>query len=278
MSAAFPRLTPWVARLIAANAVIQLLLMTVLTADSIQAALAFSATTALRQPWTFVTYMFVHGGILHLAFNMLGLYVFGTAVENRMGSRSFLIYYLYCGIGAAVFSLALSRFGVGGPMVGASGAVFGLALAFAMFWPDAELLVFPWPVPIRARTLVTLLVGFSIFFGLVWRNSPMSGVAHLAHLGGVLAGYLFFRIQAISQRAPQTAPRPVERVVTVTSSARENERPATTIPTIGRSGNDPLRAELDRVLDKISAKGMSSLTAEERRFLDEVSRRKQQDH
>lgn len=278
MSVAVPRLTPWVARLIAANAVIQLLLMTVLTADSIQSALAFSAATALHQPWSFVTYMFVHAGILHLAFNMLALYVFGTAVENRMGSRAFLVYYLYCGIGAAVFSLALSRLGLGGPMVGASGAVFGLALAFAMFWPDAELLVFPWPVPIRARTLVTLLVGFSIFFGLVWRNSPMSGVAHMAHLGGVLAGYLFFRVQAISQRAPQTVPRPVERVVTVTSSARESERPATTVHPIGRSGNDPLSAELDRVLDKISAKGMSSLTPEERRFLDEVSRRKQQDH
>lgn len=279
MPVSFPRVTPWVGRLIAANAVVMLLLMTVFTADGVRSALQFAPDAALQHPWTFLTYMFVHGGLLHLGMNMLALYVFGTAVESRMGSRAFLLYYLYCGVGAAVFSLALAGLLQVDPFVGASGAVLGVALAFAMFWPDAELFIFPIPAPIRARTLVTVLVGLALFFGLVFRHSRWSAEAHLAHLGGVLFGYIFFRVQALSQRTPATLPRQVERVVTVTSSVREAEPTAVEpIPPASRSARDPLETELDRVLDKISAKGMSSLTPEERRFLDEVARRKQQDH
>src|SRR5690606_3918149 len=104
--------------------------------------------------------LFVHAGILHLATNMLGLYLFGTAVENRMGSRSFLLYYLYCGVGAALFSLLLSTVIPQAPIIGASGAVFGVMVAFAMFWPEVEIFVFPIPVPIKARTLV---IGLALF-------------------------------------------------------------------------------------------------------------------
>ncbi|HEV8176947.1 MAG TPA: rhomboid family intramembrane serine protease, partial [Gemmatimonadales bacterium] len=84
-------------RLIIANAVVLLLLMTVFTSPALQEALRFAPGEALRRPWTFVTYMFVHAGLLHLLSNMLMLYVFGTAVESRMGSRHFILYYLYCG-------------------------------------------------------------------------------------------------------------------------------------------------------------------------------------
>ena len=126
MPASFPRVTPWVGRLIAANAVVMLLLMTVLHGGLGSGRRSSSLpTTALQHPWTFLTYMFVHGGVLHLAVNMLALYVFGTAVESRMGSRSFLLYYLYCGVGAAVFSLALAGLMQVDPFVGASGAVLG---------------------------------------------------------------------------------------------------------------------------------------------------------
>src|SRR5512138_2619921 len=102
------RLTPWVGRLIAANAVVLLLLMTVFTSPLVRHALEFSPSHALDRPWTFVTYFFVHAGLLHLLFNMFALFVFGVPVEQRMGSRAFLLYYLYCGIGGAVLSLALS--------------------------------------------------------------------------------------------------------------------------------------------------------------------------
>ena len=165
--------------------------------------------------------MFVHAGLLHLLGNMLMLFVFGTAVESRMGSRTFILYYLLCGAGAAVFSLGLSGIMQVSPFVGASGAVLGVALAFAIYWPDAELVVFPIPVPIRARTLVTLLVGLDVFFYFL---TPGDGIAHLAHVGGVAFGYLFFRLQGFSRRSPHPPPRAVERVVMVQSGAAEPER------------------------------------------------------
>jgi membrane associated rhomboid family serine protease len=144
------RLTPWVGRLIIANAVVLLLLMTVFTSPVLLEDIQFTPSGALTRPWTFLTYMFVHAGLLHLLGNMLMLFVFGAPVEGRMGSRKFILYYLYCGIGAAVFSVGLSSFMSVGPFIGASGAVLGVAIAFALFWPDAELVIFPVPIPVKA--------------------------------------------------------------------------------------------------------------------------------
>ena len=271
------RFTPWVARLIIANAVVLLLLRTIFTSPALAGSLAFAPDHALGRPWTFLTYMFVHAGLLHLLFNMLMLFVFGAAVEQRMGSRAFILFYLYCGVGAAIFCLALSGVMSVGPFVGASGALLGVAVAFATFWPDAEMIVFPIPVPIRARTLVMALIGLDIFFYFAF---PGDGVAHLAHVGGAAFGYLFFRLQAFGRRSPHPPPRAVERVVMVQSGAAEPERrtPVTPVRPRRRPDADPVAAEVDRVLDKISEKGIASLTAAERRFLDEVSRQKKQDH
>ena len=271
------RITPWVLRLIAANAVVLLLMRTIFISPELASALAFTPADALRAPWTFFSYMFVHAGLLHLLGNMLMLFVFGTAVESRMGSRAFILYYLLCGLGAAVFSLALSSVMNVGPFVGASGAVLGVALAFAIYWPDAELAVFPIPVPIRARTLVALLVGLDVFFAFL---APSDGVAHLAHVGGVVFGYLYFRMQGLSRRSPQPPPRAVERVVMVQSGSAEPERrtPVTPVRPRRRIDADPVAAEVDRVLDKISEKGIASLTPAERRFLDEVSKQKKGRH
>lgn len=277
-SPTFPRLTPSVARLIAVTAVAQLLFETIFTSPEVRAALAMDPAGFAGRPWGALTYLFVHSGILHLATNMLGLYLFGTAVESRMGSRSFLFYYIYCGIGAAVFSLLLNLLVPQSPIIGASGAVLGVAVAFAIFWPDAEIMVFPIPVPIRARTLV---IGLAVL-DLVFARWVHDGVAHEAHLGGMLAGWMFFRIQAFSQRRPAPAPRQQpERVVLVQQTALTRDSdphaPVQSRPLASRPGNDPVAAELDRVLDKISATGIESLTQEERRFLDEVSKRKQRE-
>lgn len=271
------RITPWVLRLIIANAVVLLLMRTIFISPALASSLAFSPTDALREPWTFLSYMFVHGGLLHLLGNMFMLWVFGTPVENRMGSRTFILYYLLCGVGAAVFSLALSGIMNVSPFVGASGAVLGVALAFAIYWPDAELIVFPLPIPIRARTLVALLVGLDVFFYFL---TPGDGVAHLAHVGGVLFGYVYFRVQGLSRRSPHPPPRAVERVVMVQSGSAEPERrtPVTPARPRRRVDADPVAAEVDRVLDKISEKGIASLTPAERRFLDEVSRQKKGEH
>ncbi|MEP6571255.1 MAG: rhomboid family intramembrane serine protease [Gemmatimonadota bacterium] len=274
-SFSFPRVTPWVGRLIAANAFVLLLMSTVLTSDRFADFVSFAPTEALQRPWTFLTYMFVHAGLLHLAANMLALYVFGAAVEARMGSRAFILYYIYCGIGAAVFALSLSllHFHIS-PFAGASGAVMGVALAFAMFWPNAEIIAFPIPVPIKARTLV---IGLALIDLVLARIAP-DGVAHEAHIGGLIFGFIFFRLQSISRRKPVAQPRQVERVVMVQSASREADpHSAAPMRPIQRPTNDPVAAEVDRVLDKISANGMGSLTPEERRFLDEVSKRKQRD-
>jgi membrane associated rhomboid family serine protease len=271
------RFTPWVLRLIAANAVVLLLMRTIFTSQALAGSLAFSPADALREPWTLFTYMFVHAGLLHLLGNMLMLFVFGTAVESRMGSRTFILYYLMCGVGAAVFSLALSAVMPVSPFVGASGAVLGVALAFAMYWPDAELIVFPIPMPIRARTLVMLLVGLDVLFYFLM---PGDGIAHLAHVGGVAFGYLYFRMQGFSRRSPHPPPRAVERVVMVQSGSAEPEHrtPVTPARPRRRIDADPVAAEVDRVLDKISEKGIASLTPAERRFLDEVAKQKKSEH
>lgn len=275
---AFPRPTPWVTRLLVITAGMQLLLETVLTSPEIRAVLAMDPAGFGSRPWGAVTYLFVHGGILHLAANMLGLYIFGTPVEDRMGSRAFILYYLYCGVGAAMFSLLLSVASHQAPILGASGAVLGLAVAFATYWPDAEVQVLLIPIPIKARTLVLALAAMDLVFALLIPD----GVAHEAHLGGMLAGWLFFRAQALTQRRPPPLPRQQpERVVMVqqTAGGRDSDPRGSQAsrPMGPRPGTDPVAAEVDRVLDKISAKGIGSLTPEERRFLDEVSKRKQRE-
>ena len=271
----YPRLTPWVLRLLVINAVLLLLMETLFTSPELRQALAFAPDAALGRPWTFASYMFVHGGFGHLLFNSIALFVFGAAVESRMGSRPFILYYLYCGIGAAMFALLLRNFIHVDPFYGASGAILGVMVAFAVFWPDAEMLVFPIPVPVRARTLVLVLIAIDLALSL-WPSRD--GVAHPAHLGGAVAGWLFLRLQYLSRRPPVESARSVERVVMVQSGAAEEpERRVapTPVPRRPRPTTDATDAELDRVLDKISATGIASLTPAERRFLDEMSRRKQ---
>src|SRR3972149_3564004 len=174
-------LTPWVRRVIAANAVVYLLTITVFTGSWFFRTFAFAPSTALAQPWTLVTYTLVHAGFLHLAFNMLMLFFFGPA---------FLRYYLFCGLGGAALSLAIALVAPVAPFVGASGAVFGVALAFALNWPDAPILVFPLPVPIKATWLVLGVAAIDLALaGLPAR----AGGAHLAHLGGLLVGVPLLR-------------------------------------------------------------------------------------
>ena len=271
---AFPRLTPWVGRLIVANAVVLLVLQTV--APALAGWLAFSPSAAVARPWTFVTYMFVHDGLLHLAFNSLFLYFLGTAVEARMGGRAFPLFYLICGLGGAVFSLALSGLLPVAPFVGASGAVLGVAVAFAMYWPDAELMVFPIPFPLRARTLVLALIAFDVAMAIA---PGRDGVAHLAHLGGALVAYAYFRLQGLPRAAEvPSAPRSLESALAARRSARAEAPPAPAPrPRAAPPEPDPAVAEMDRVLDKISAEGIHSLTPGEKRFLAEMSERKRRD-
>jgi membrane associated rhomboid family serine protease len=273
------RITPWVGRLLAANAIVLLLQQTIFTSDSLTDLLSFTASLALQRPWTFVTYMFVHAGILHLAANSLALFVFGPPVERRLGSSTFILYYLYCGIGAAFFSLLLHTVNLGpDAMVGASGAILGVAYAFSRIMPDAQLMVFPIPVPIRARWLILMLAAFDVV-GLFLLND---NIAHGAHLGGLLSGAFYFVLRGIARPAdpmPIASPRPRVPVAVRGSAppAPSRTRSEAAAPQVSResqSRRGEETAEIDRVLDKISASGIDSLTPDERRFLDAVARRR----
>ncbi len=185
-------MTPWVRRLFAANLLVFVLQETVL-GPRFLAAFGFAPLKAFARPWTFITYLFLHYNLLHLAFNLLGLFVFGPKVEERLGGRGFLAYYFACGIGGALLSLALTQVVQVELIVGASGAVLGVALAYAWFYPDAEIFVFPLPAPIPARWLVVFAVAANLALAFL---PGANGVAYLAHLGGMGTGFFWLKARA----------------------------------------------------------------------------------
>src|SRR2546428_12771174 len=181
-------MTPWVRRLIVANLVVFLLQVTLFVSPAFLTTFGFAPLAAVARPWTFVTYMFLHGNFLHLAVNMLALFVFGPQVEERMGGAAFLRYYLLCGLGGAALSFGLMQLRPVTLVVGASAAVYGVLLAFAWAWPDQPINVFLLPTPIPAKWLVTFYVAVTLVLALL----PASdGGAPLAHPRRVPAGVLF---------------------------------------------------------------------------------------
>jgi membrane associated rhomboid family serine protease len=144
--------------------------------------------SGLFEPWQLITYAFLHGGWAHLFFNMFALFMFGGALERRWGGRRFVIYYLVCVLTAALTQLvAQGSAGAAEPVVGASGGVFGVLLAFAWYFPRQKLIVIPIPIPVSAWLLVTVYALLELLYGV---TGTMPGVAHFAHLGGMLGGAL----------------------------------------------------------------------------------------
>src|SRR5215831_9080820 len=143
-------------------------------------------------PWQLVTYGFLHGGWPHIFFNMLGLYMFGSDVERLFGSRYFLAYYFACLVSAALCQLVVVSLsgGPGYPTVGASGAIYGVLLAFGMYFPRRMvMLIFP-PIPMQARVFVIVFGALELLFGVSGVMGAGDSVAHFAHLGGMLGGWL----------------------------------------------------------------------------------------
>jgi membrane associated rhomboid family serine protease len=143
------------------------------------------------EPWQLLTYAFLHGGLVHLAFNMFALYMFGGAIERVFGSRRYLSYYLVSVVSAAITQLVVA--GMSGtvyPTIGASGGVFGLLLAYGLYFPNSRvMLLFP-PIPMPARMFVLVYAVLELFLGV---TGTQEGVAHFAHLGGMVGGYLMLR-------------------------------------------------------------------------------------
>jgi membrane associated rhomboid family serine protease len=142
----------------------------------------------LFQPWQLLTYSFLHAGLLHIFFNMFALYMFGTPLEAFWGSRRFAFYYVACVLTAAATELVVQNATeVGGPVLGASGGVFGLLLAFAWYFPKQRLMLLFPPIPMPAWLFVTIYGAFELVLGV---TGAQPGVAHFAHLGGMLGGAL----------------------------------------------------------------------------------------
>jgi membrane associated rhomboid family serine protease len=236
-------LTPWVRRLVAVNVVVYLLTVTVFTGPWFGQALTFTPAGAGARPWTFLTYMFVHAGLLQLAVNMLMLLMFGPGVERRMGSGPFLRFFILCGLGG---------------------------LAFALYWPQARVFIFPLPWPVPVQVLVALLATMALAPALL---ATGDGIAHLTHLGGFILGYAYLKGETIVERRAQVVMTPqAETPVLVAHQSAAEGTDTTAEPLPPRESRDDVAREMDRVLDKISQQGLSSLTAAERRFLDEMSR------
>ena len=212
----------------------------------------FIPAFVLIRPWTLITYMFLHGGMMHLLFNMLGLFFFGPRVEERIGSQRFTILYFLAGISGALLSFAFSR---ANPILGASAGVFGVMMAFAHFWPDTPIHI--WGIiPVPARVLVIITTVLAIWSGF---GGARSGVAHFAHLGGYAGAFLYLKWL---DRKRGSFKRKIE------APPPEAARKLDSWKNIDRSRiHEVNREEVDRILDKISAQGIGSLTAQEKIFL-----------
>ncbi len=262
--------TPMVKRLLIANAVVFALQLVL--SDFMFDWFAFQPRQIVFRPWGPFTYMFLHGDLMHLFGNMLFLFFFGPPLEARWGEREFLRFYVVCGLGG----VALSFLFMPASIVGASAAVYGVMLAFAMNWPNAPIYVFGI-FPVLAKYLVAFF-GIVALLGATGSAQGGSGVAHFAHLGGLVAGWLYlkadFRTGKVLEGV-QRAARRKRRLAIVPGEEKEEEH-ATASRGRGREKlreNEALYDQVDAVLDKISAEGMSSLTQAELRLLDEVSKK-----
>jgi len=208
--------------------------------------------------WQLVTYMFLHGGLMHVGFNMFALWMFGSQIERAWGTKEFLRYYFITGIGAGLINVLFSANSMI-PTIGASGAIFGLLLAYGLLFPNSVILLYFF-IPMKAKYFVILFAALE--FAMTFSYSQ-DGVAHFAHLGGMLVGLLYLK------------GKPYFRSLTSSAHEKHQERKeAIKIKFDARKLNDieAIRNEVDYLLDRISRVGYENLTQEERERLEEASR------
>ncbi|MCB0749263.1 MAG: rhomboid family intramembrane serine protease [Ignavibacteriae bacterium] len=242
------------------------------------ALIPFGSGVGSFYPWQLITYQFLHGGFSHIFFNMLMLWMFGMEIENLMGSSKFLIFYLLAGIGGGLLQLFLGS-GVG-PIIGASGSVFGVMVAFAMYFPDRPIYLY-FLLPIKAKYLI---VGMMIIEFLSVGNG--SFVAHLAHLGGAIVGFLFvfmdrknnYDFDAMFNKLKnKTKINQTDSFTKKTSTFGFGKRNAEEAEFYDINGNEPSekvdQEVIDKILDKISQSGYQNLTEKEKKILFEASKK-----
>lgn len=252
-----------------------------------------------------VTYLFMHGSFMHLFFNMFAVWMFGTVMERVWGPKRFLIYYLVCGIGAGIIqegvqyinyaneNLAAYDFVMTSSgritteaylnlwtTVGASGAVYAILLAFGMTFPNERMFIIPFPFPIKAKWLIGGYIVIEVWSAL---NTPGDGIAHMAHLGGMLFGFLLMRYWRKHPNIEQRFNGQngfFQQMKKQYENKRRNTfhyQPSTETPRWEehkeKEEDSARQAEIDAILDKIRKSGYDSLTKEEKKKLFEQSNR-----
>jgi membrane associated rhomboid family serine protease len=249
--------TPWVTQLIVAN--IAFYLLTAVSPNS-REVLALYPIMVFQRPWTLVTYMFLHGGFMHLFFNMIGLFFFGPRLESRLGGRDFLLIYMLSGVAGALLSFV---FMPESAVVGASGAVLGVLAAYARIWPEERIYI--WGIlPVTARVMVIGLAVFSVVFSRSGGNT-----AHFAHLGGLAGGWLFM-IWRERRRKPTWGVKQPSAVRSALGGARSRRERWQSMKVEDLHVIN--RTEAERILTKLREHGEGSLTMDEQQFLDRFSR------
>ena len=228
------------------------------------------------QIWQLVTYMFMHGGLMHLLFNMFALWMFGMELENVWGSKKFFTYYMACGIGAGLSNLFLAPlFSAAGPTVGASGAIYGVLIAFGMMFPDRPIFIY-FLLPIRARYFVLLYILLEVYSGV---TGTSDGIAHFAHLGGAAVGFVYILVderrnplRGIFARAKLRIV-PSEHANSYSSRYEPHEVSDAKFYDVRDADHAVSQAQIDEILDKISQSGYQSLSEKEKKLLFEASKK-----
>ena len=256
--------------------------------------------------YQFITYMFLHGGLTHIFFNMFALWMFGAVIERVWGPKKFLFYYISCGIGAGIAQelvqyatymydglAAYQYVNAGGVQmtidsyinlwttIGASGAVYAILLAFGMIFPNERLFIIPFPFPIKAKWLVVGYIAIELFSAM---SGPGDGVAHMAHLGGMLFGFLLIRYwqkhpdssqrfgRSYGQEFFDNMKRRYDQRQQNNGMRAERPNPRCESDEEYNARKRKNQEEVDAILDKIRKSGYDSLTKEEKQKLFDQSR------
>jgi membrane associated rhomboid family serine protease len=217
--------------------------------------------------WQLLTYCFFHEGFFHLFFNLFALWMFGREIERRMGSRAFLSYYLVTALGASLTQVAITPHSTI-PSLGASGAIYGILAAFAALFPEAVVYLY-FLIPLTAKQLVLLFAGLEFLSGF---SNAGSKVANFAHLGGLLTGWLYFKLPGITEslrfKAREAFSRSKKSSFKLFSGEAEQARRS-------REGaKADLSQQVDRILEKVLREGAQSLTSEEEKIMKTYSQKR----
>ncbi len=232
-------------------------------------------------PWQLITYQFMHGGFMHIFFNMLMLWMFGMEIENLMGSRKFLVFYLSAGIGGGIVQLLFGS--SAGPVIGASGSVFGVMVAFAMYFPDRLVYIY-FLLPVKAKYLIAFMMIIEFL-----SVGDASLIAHLVHLGGAVVGFLFVFLDRrhnynfdnlfdkFKGKNKYTDNYSFKKKSSPFSFGKKDAEEAEFYEIKNSQHNDEEKVNqevIDRILDKISQSGYQNLTEKEKKILFEASKKK----